>query len=83
MKATIQTEPEMKMIGDPVLLFSEIYLDGSVADQRCYDISSDGTRFLMIEPLADQPPLVTELKVIVNWFEELRTKIPTGDDQTP
>ena len=42
-----------------------------------------GSRFLMVEWLPDQAPLVALLKVIVNWFDELKTKIPTEDSETP
>jgi hypothetical protein len=57
-------------------------LDGSliVPDAQ---IGKDGSRFLMVEWLPDQAPPVTHLKVIVNWFDELKTKIPTEDSETP
>ena len=38
-----------------------------------YDILPDG-RFLMLRP-GSPPPPVTELEVVVNWFEELRNKM--------
>jgi hypothetical protein len=57
-------------------------LDGSVIVPGA-QIGKDGSRFLMIEWLPDQAPPVTLLKVIVNWFDELKTKIPTEDSETP
>ena len=42
-----------------------------------YDVSPDGKRFLMIKnaaaPQASQPD---ELKVVVNWVDELRHRLP-------
>ena len=41
-----------------------------------YDISPDGDKFLMILPDANAPH---ELRVILNWFEELKRLVPTGN----
>jgi hypothetical protein len=48
-------------------------LGGTVA--AMYDVSRDGQRFLMFKPVSAAPP-ATELQVIVNWFEELKAKVP-------
>ena len=37
-----------------------------------YDVSPDGQRFLMIK---ESPP---QLNVVLNWFEELKRRVPTG-----
>ena len=39
-----------------------------------YDVTSDGQKFLMLKSTI-QP---TQINVIVNWFEELKQKVPTG-----
>ena len=39
-----------------------------------FDVAPDG-RFLMIKPAAQQVQTV-ELRVVVNWFEELRRRVP-------
>jgi len=39
-----------------------------------YDITSDGERLLLLEPAPQDP--VTYLNVVLNWFEELRTRVP-------
>jgi len=45
---------------------------------RTYDISRDGTRFLMIKD--DSPGAGTrELMVVLNWFEELERLVPDGE----
>ncbi len=37
-----------------------------------YDVAPDG-RFLMV---SDRP--TTEFKLVLNWFEELKQRVPTG-----
>jgi hypothetical protein len=37
-----------------------------------YDVSPDGSRFLMIESLDPPRQPVTRMHVVLNWFEELR-----------
>ncbi len=39
-----------------------------------YDIADDGQRFLMVQETA---PPVTQVPVIINWFDELRRLVPT------
>ena len=39
-----------------------------------YDISPDGERFVMVRPDPDAP---RELRVVLNWFEELKRLVPT------
>jgi hypothetical protein len=41
-----------------------------------YDVSSDGQRFLMLKP-AEQAEATTQINVVLNWFEELKRKVPT------
>jgi hypothetical protein len=38
-----------------------------------YDVSPDGLRFLMITK--ESKP---QINVVLNWFEELKQKVPTG-----
>ena len=43
-----------------------------------YDLSSDdGQRFLMLKPV-EQAAGPTQINVVLNWFEELKQKVPTG-----
>ena len=50
---------------------------------RTYDITPDGTRFLMLKEAApadtDDPFAgLTQIHVVLNWFEELQARVPTG-----
>ncbi len=45
-----------------------------------YDITADGKRFLMVFP-ADQADSVTEtaaerINIVLNWFEDLKERVP-------
>lgn len=42
-----------------------------------YDVSSDGQRFLRIKR-TDWAQLPAQMIVVLNWFEELKQKVPTG-----
>jgi serine/threonine-protein kinase len=54
--------------GQPRLLFRQ------TVSYR-FDVAPDG-RFLIIENLPDTP--LSPITVVENWFEELKTKVPTG-----
>ena len=46
---------------------------------RHYDVSADGKRFLLIKdaPAPDgQQSAAPEIRVVLNWFEELKAKVP-------
>jgi len=43
---------------------------------RPYDISPVDGRFLMVKPAAQNQGAPTEISVVVNWFEELRQRVP-------
>ena len=42
-----------------------------------YDVTADGQRFLMVQPLEQRSPS-TEFNVVLNWFEELKRLVPTN-----
>jgi hypothetical protein len=49
------------------------------AGYRQYDIAPDGKHFVLIStaPIADAAPAAkAEIRVVVNWFEELKQKVP-------
>ncbi|MCG8606795.1 protein kinase, partial [bacterium] len=62
------TSPK-KLFSDPFALKRGIHTQ--------YDVSRDGKRFLMIE---SDPRGRTSLKVVFNWFEELKRLAPAGND---
>ena len=43
-----------------------------------YDVSPDGQRFLMLKPIEQAQAAPTQINVVLNWFEELKQKVPTG-----
>ena len=45
---------------------------------RGWDISLDGSRFLMVKVEERKPQPVTEMILVQNWFEELQRLVPTG-----
>jgi len=63
--------------GRPRLLFERPgYSPGNPT--RSYDLSHDGTRFLMVRQEERSPAPVTEMVLVQNWFEELQRLVPTG-----
>jgi serine/threonine-protein kinase len=42
-----------------------------------YDVSPDGQRFLMLRA-PDQSQGPAQINVVLNWFEELKQKVPAG-----
>ena len=45
---------------------------------RYWDLAPDGRSFLMIESKEPKLKPVTEMTLVLNWFEELKRLIPTG-----
>lgn len=41
-----------------------------------YDVSSDGQRFLKLKT-SEQAESATQINIVLNWFEELKQKVPT------
>ncbi len=61
--------------GKPKVLFEGSYVPTprSFPD---YDVSPDGQRFLMLKSAEEATP--TQINVVLNWFEELKQKVPVG-----
>ena len=51
----------------PHLLFEKVSSD--------YDLSPDGRRFIMLKPAATAAD-TSDLHVILNWFDDLRRRVP-------
>jgi len=66
----VETEPVF-VAKDPQRLFEGRFT-------RSFDVTSDGQRFVMTQSVEDSGALVTELRVVLNWFEELKRLAPTG-----
>jgi serine/threonine-protein kinase len=73
--AQIQTEPVLEL-GNRAVLFEGPFVR-SVPGIPNYDVSPDGTRFLMLKP-SEETGEERSLNIIVNWFEELERRVPVA-----
>jgi hypothetical protein len=60
--------------GIPHVLFDGPYVPGS--PQRHYDVSRDGRVLMLQTQEAPAPPPVTQMVLVLNWFEELKRLAP-------
>ena len=82
MAVDVQTTPAFRT-GAPKLLFEGRYFEARAlgpdgGSRASYDVAPDGKRFLMLKPVASQNAGSGQLHVVVNWFEELRRRVPVG-----
>jgi Tol biopolymer transport system component len=63
--------------GKPRELFKGPYQPAPLTAPN-YDVSPDGQRFLMLKPTDQEQAAPTQINVVLNWFEELKQKVPTG-----
>jgi Tol biopolymer transport system component/predicted Ser/Thr protein kinase len=76
MAVDIATQPGFAA-GKPRMLFEGQYrLTPGTAPN--YDVSPDAQRFLMLKPSESAETTPTQINVVLNWFEELKQKVPTG-----
>jgi eukaryotic-like serine/threonine-protein kinase len=74
MVVVYQTQPTFSA-GKSRLLFEGNYVAGGGAG-AFYSVSPDGQRFLMTKT-PDQPQAtLTQINMVLNWFEELKQKVP-------
>jgi eukaryotic-like serine/threonine-protein kinase len=77
MAVEITTQPSFSA-GKPKVLFAGQYQPSpNPVPNANYDVSSDGQRFLMLKP-GGQDQAATQINVVLNWFEELKRRAPTG-----
>jgi Tol biopolymer transport system component len=76
MAVDIVTQPGFTA-GKPRTLFEGQY-QPTAATFPNYDVSLDGQRFLMLKPVDQAQASPTQINVVLNWFEELKQKVPTG-----
>jgi Tol biopolymer transport system component len=72
----IATQPSFAA-GKPKVLFEGQY-EPTVFTNSNYDASPDGHRFLMLKPSEQEQSAPTQINVVLNWFEELKRRVPTG-----
>jgi hypothetical protein len=70
-RTVFSTDKPSKLFDSPIVSFA--------AGPRLYAASKDGQRFLVIKPTSagDDPSRSTRFVVELNWFEELRRRVPT------
>jgi Tol biopolymer transport system component/tRNA A-37 threonylcarbamoyl transferase component Bud32 len=76
MAVDVRTGPAFNA-GTPKMLFEGSYDQRGGGNGPNFDISPDGQRFLMIKT-AGQPSASGQINVVLNWFEELKAKVPVG-----
>jgi hypothetical protein len=79
MVVAVHLQPEFKPEA-PRLLFEGPYV---MVGGQSYDVTADGQRFLLLEPIERESAPVTHLNVVLNWFEELKQKTGPGLVQGP
>ena len=76
MAVDITTQPAFSA-GSPNILFEAPYARNNNNWMANYDVSPDGQRFLMLKSEAQQAA-ATQIHVVLNWFEELKRRVPSG-----
>ena len=72
----VATQPSFSA-GKPRVLFEGQYFTSDwPLVSTAYDVSADGQRFLMVKR-TEQAASATQINVVLNWFEELKQKVPT------
>jgi serine/threonine-protein kinase len=73
MSVSIQTKP-LFSAGAPRLVFQGRY-EKLPGPGTHYGITPDGQQFIMIKP-GNAEPAASEINVVLNWFEELKQRVP-------
>jgi eukaryotic-like serine/threonine-protein kinase len=76
MAVDVTTQPSFS-VGKPRMLFEGPYMP-TPSTFPDYDVSPDGQRFLMLKPVEQTGAAPTQINVVLNWFEELKRRVPTG-----
>jgi serine/threonine protein kinase/Tol biopolymer transport system component len=63
--------------GTPRMLFEGRYEPAPIPVAN-YDVSADGQRFLMLKQSEQAQSAPTQINVVLNWFEELKRRVPAG-----
>jgi Tol biopolymer transport system component/predicted Ser/Thr protein kinase len=77
MAVQVEAQPSFSA-SKPTMLFEREYAASQFpATGIAYDVSADGQRFLMVKEI-EQASSATQINVVLNWFEELKRRVPTG-----
>jgi Tol biopolymer transport system component len=78
MAVEVTTQPTFSA-GKPRMLFEGQYLRNEWPQTGpIYDVSPNGQRFLMAKP-SGEALSARQVNVVLNWFEELKQKVPAGE----
>ena len=75
MTAAVSLQPTFSA-GKPEMLFEGHYHPTNASLPQ-YDVSPDGQHFLMVKD-GGAEQTATQINIVVNWFEELKQKVPAG-----
>ncbi len=73
MSVDVTTQPTFSA-GKPKVVFERPYTE-TPATFPAYDVSADGQRFLMMKGVGEEQS-ATQINVVLNWFEELKRRVP-------
>ena len=78
MAVAVETKPTLSF-GTPKSLFKSIYAGATIGSGTPWDIHPDGKRFLMMKLPGAAPSTAAalrEINIVLNWFEELKQRVP-------
>jgi serine/threonine-protein kinase len=76
MAVVVKTKPTISF-ETPRTLFRGTYATGFANASLCnWDVSPDGKRFLMLKPSGTAAAGLRKINIVVNWFEELKQRVP-------
>jgi serine/threonine-protein kinase len=75
MAAAIQSNPRFRVLGREKLFEGERFWGLFLGAQ--YDVHPDGQRFLVLNTRSENED-VAKINVVLNWFEELKRRAPSG-----
>jgi serine/threonine-protein kinase len=77
MAVDITTDPTFRA-GTPRMLFEGANYNQTPTSRADFDVSPDGQRFLMVKAAAANQNSLDQIHVVLNWFEELKRRVPAG-----
>ena len=78
MAASLRGEPRFQVLGQEKL--SEVARSWNMPSGAHYDVHPEGHRFLVLN-MRSADKEVAKINVVLNWFDELKPRVPTGTGQ--
>ena len=78
MIASVESRSPLRLSAPRQLFeFDRNDLDFECVPARCFDVGLDGQRFYVTQSVRGPTvPAVTHVNLVLNWFDELRAKVP-------